>query len=96
MENNKGKNLSDKEYKKNAEQKEEQVSNNTNNLNQSNMYAFTPITFVPFDTRLIAKELLTENEKNWLNEYHFKVRDIVKEHLSDFEISWLLKATAAI
>lgn len=36
MENNKGKNLSDKEYKKNAEQKEEQVSNNTNNLNQSN------------------------------------------------------------
>lgn len=67
-----------------------------NNLNQSNMYAFTPITFVPFDTRLIAKELLTENEKNWLNEYHFKVRDIVKEHLSDFEISWLLKATAAI
>lgn len=62
----------------------------------ANMCAFVPITFVPFDTRLIKKELLTENEKNWLNEYHFKVRELVKEHLSDFEISWLLRATSAI
>lgn len=66
------------------------------NLSSGNMYYFVPITFVPFDTRLIKKELMTENEKIWLNEYHFKVREIVKDHLSDFEISWLLKATAAI
>ena len=46
--------------------------------------------------KMVKKELLTENEKNWLNEYHFKVRELVKEHLSDFEISWLLRATSAI
>lgn len=67
-----------------------------NSSNQSEMLAFVPITFVPFDIRLIKKELLTENEKMWINDYHFKVREIVKEHLSDFEIGWLLKATATI
>ena len=45
---------------------------------------------------LIRKEMLTEDEKQWINSYHMQVREIVKEHLSDFEISWLLKATAAI
>lgn len=63
--------------------------------NQKEMLSLTPITFVPFDLRLINKALLTENERKWINDYHFKVREVVKEHLSDFEISWLLKATAA-
>ena len=59
------------------------------------MLTLAPITFVPFDLRLINKDMLTENERTWINDYHFKVRELVKEHLSDFEISWLLKATAA-
>ena len=63
---------------------------------QTEMMNLTPITFVPFDIRLIRKEMLTEDEKQWINSYHMQVREIVKEHLSDFEISWLLKATAAI
>ena len=64
--------------------------------NQAEMLAFLPITYVPFDIRLIKKELLTEDERTWLNNYHLKVREIVREHLSDLEINWLLKATAAI
>jgi len=63
---------------------------------QTEMLTLTPITFVPFDIRLMKKELLSEEEKLWINNYHMQVREIVKEHLSDFEISWLLKATAAI
>lgn len=63
--------------------------------NQTEMLTLAPITFVPFDLRLINKDMLTENERTWINDYHFKVRELVKEHLSDFEISWLLKATAA-
>lgn len=64
--------------------------------NQAEMLAFLPITYVPFDIRLIKKELLTDDERTWLNNYHLKVREIVREHLSDLEINWLLKATAAI
>ena len=51
---------------------------------------------ITISIRLIKKDLLTEEEKLWINNYHMQVREIVKEHLSDFEISWLLKATAAI
>ena len=69
-------------------------------VNQKNgseqMLALNPITFVPFDIRLIDKTLLTENEKNWLNNYHKQVREKVKPYLTDMEINWLLKTTAAI
>ena len=64
--------------------------------NQTEMLAFLPITYVPFDIRLIKKDLLTDDERIWLNNYHLKIREIVREHLSDMEINWLLKATAAI
>ena len=40
--------------------------------------------------------MLTDEEKRWINNYHTKVREIVKDHLSDLEKNWLLKATAAI
>ncbi len=62
----------------------------------ADMLAFIPLTYVPFDIRLIRKDLLTDGERNWINDYHLKVREIVREHLSDMEINWLLKATAAI
>lgn len=60
------------------------------------MLTMVPITYVPFDIRLIKKEMLTDEEKRWINNYHTKVREIVKDHLSDLEKNWLLKATAAI
>ncbi len=63
---------------------------------QTDMLTLAPLTYVPFDLRLIKKEMLTNEERNWINDYHLHVREVVKEHLSDFEISWLLKATAAI
>lgn len=72
------------------------IEKNDNEITSNNMLKLTPITFVPFDLRLVDKDLLTINEKQWLNDYHSKVRDLVKEHLSDMEINWLLKATAAI
>ncbi len=63
--------------------------------NSVTMLNLAPITFVPFDLRLINKDMLTDNERTWLNDYHFKIREIVKDHLNDSEINWLLKATVA-
>ncbi|MGN1393076.1 MAG: aminopeptidase P family protein [Succinivibrionaceae bacterium] len=60
------------------------------------MLHLSPLTYVPFDTRLIDLKLLTKDEIKWINDYHSKVRDIVKDHLSDIEIKWLIKATMAI
>lgn len=63
------------------------------------MLCFEPLTLVPFDTRLILRELLTPAERSWLNDYHQNVLSIIKNAastLSDMEVSYLTTATAAI
>lgn len=63
------------------------------------MLCFSPLTLVPFDTRFINKELLSQNEIDWLNNYHQNVNNVITNaatSLSEDEVSWLNKATAAI
>ena len=63
------------------------------------MLCFSPLTLVPFDKRILNKELLNESEINWLNDYHQNVRNVIKNAattLTDTEISWLDAATAKI
>ncbi len=63
------------------------------------MLCFSPLTLVPFDTRLIIKELLTPKEREWLNSYHKDVRELIVKAaptLTDTEVSWLTKATEAL
>lgn len=63
------------------------------------MLCFEPLTLVPFDTRLILRELLTPAERSWLNDYHQNVLSVIKNAastLSDMEVSYLTTATAAI
>ncbi len=38
------------------------------------MFGFETITLVPIDTRLIEPKLLTDDELNWFNAYHARVR----------------------
>lgn len=64
-----------------------------------NMLCFEPLTLVPFDTRLIQREMLSPAERSWLNEYHQNVFSIIKNNgttLSDMEVNYLTKATAPI
>lgn len=65
----------------------------------ANMLCFSPLTCVPFDNRLIIKDMLTGRERDWLNTFHDHVREVITENgttLSEMEINWLNTATAAV
>ena len=57
------------------------------------MYEFETITFCPFDREAIIKEKLTEDELNWLNEYHFHVNQRISPHISKDTKKWLSEVT---
>ena len=40
------------------------------NVNEKNLLGFENLTFVPFDQRLIKKEMLSPMDIDWINEYH--------------------------
>ena len=51
---------------------------------------------VPIDKELIDKKILNYSEKKWLNEYHQKVFNCLKESMNNSEILELKKACSAI
>jgi len=61
---------------------------------------FEPITVAPIQTKLILAELLTEQEVEWLNNYHQLCRDrvgpILKEMGRIEALEWLIKETQPI
>lgn len=59
-------------------------------------YKFKNLTLVPFDLRGIKKNLLTEDEKTALNEYHSLVYSKISPFLDYQERQWLKKMTRKI
>lgn len=57
---------------------------------------FEDLTLCPFDTRLILLELLNEQEKRWLNDYHKRVHDELIGRVDGRAKAWLIKRTQAI
>lgn len=57
---------------------------------------FETISFVPIDLEGIDVELLTENERTWLNEYHKDVFNKLSSYLNDEERAWLKEETRSI
>lgn len=57
---------------------------------------FETLTLCPFDNRLILKELLDNDEKSWLNDYHQTVRQKLLGKLSDKAQKWLMERTESI
>ena len=58
---------------------------------------FRTITLCPIDTRPIEKDMLTEAEIEWLNNYHLMVRATLTDLLTnDEERQWLYNATKEI
>src|SRR5690242_4705566 len=47
------------------------------------MNAFETLTFAPIDRRLIDVAMLSPAERDWLNAYHARVRDIVRMQLDE-------------
>lgn len=57
---------------------------------------FEPISFVPIDLDAINPDIMTIEEKNWLNEYHEKVYEKISPYLNADEKEWLKEYTRAI
>jgi Xaa-Pro aminopeptidase len=59
-------------------------------------YRFTPITFCPFDREAIVAELLSDDEKEWLNSYHEAVCDVLAPLVDKESAEWLQEVTRPI
>lgn len=57
---------------------------------------FIPITFAPIDLDAIDVNLLSNDEKNWLNNYHNTIFEKISPFLEENEKEWLKKYTRKI
>lgn len=59
-------------------------------------FAFEPLTLFPIDLRLANLDMLTQEEKGWLNDYHRKVLNELTPLLNDEEHDWLAERCRAV
>ena len=57
---------------------------------------FEPITYAPIDLTAVLPQLLTAEEKQWLNSYHAAVAEKLASLLTEEENAWLRTACAPI
>ena len=57
---------------------------------------FESLTLCPIDTTPIVKDLLHQEEIDWLNQYHQQVYDLLSPHLDADERAWLRAKTQAL
>lgn len=60
------------------------------------MMGFESLTLAPIDVRLVARELLNDEEAEWLNTYHATVRETLTPLVDAQTIAWLANATREI
>ncbi|MEM6638102.1 MAG: aminopeptidase P family protein [Pseudomonadota bacterium] len=53
---------------------------------------FSTLTWVPIDRRLVAADLMSQAERDWLNAYHAEIPGLVADRLSPGAADWLEKA----
>ncbi len=61
-----------------------------------NFLGFYPMTMCPIDKRPILVDMLTNEEKEWLNAYHKLVYETLSPLVSEEVRQWLQGATDAI
>jgi len=54
------------------------------------------LTLAPLDRALLAPDLLTKPERDWIDTYHARVRATLSEQLDAAAHSWLIAATAPL
>ena len=59
-------------------------------------FEFEILTLAPIDRALIEIEMLTQEERRWLDEYHRRVRETVAPHLEEDDRTWLVAATTPV
>ncbi|GAA6199475.1 aminopeptidase P family protein [Aquicoccus sp. SU-CL01552] len=60
------------------------------------MLCWRTLTFAPIDRRLIVAEMLTAEERSWLNAYHAKVAEKIGPRVGTAARAWLEAATAPL
>jgi Xaa-Pro aminopeptidase len=60
------------------------------------MLGFETLTYAPIDRALVVTDLLTGEERMWLNLYHAKVLEIVGPQLDGASLDWLKQACAPL
>jgi Xaa-Pro aminopeptidase len=60
------------------------------------MMGFETLTLAPIDLNLVEPDLLTTEEKEWLNAYHVRVREALLPSMDAETAVWLKNATRAI
>ena len=60
------------------------------------MLEFHTLTLAPFDKAMIEIDLLSDAERTWLNDYHQKVWDTLKDLVSESTKPWLKQACSAL
>lgn len=63
---------------------------------ESPMLQFDALTMVPFDNRLLAVDLLTPAEIDWVDSYHARVNKVLAPLLQGVEKAWMERVTAPI
>ncbi|MBR0716759.1 aminopeptidase P family protein [Bradyrhizobium liaoningense] len=63
---------------------------------EKSMNAFETLTLAPIDRRLIDVRMLSQDELDWLNAYHARVRAEVRPALDEPTRAWLDQATAVL
>ncbi len=72
------------------------VKDEKRSSDETAFFTFDNLTLCPIDIRLVKKELLTQKEINWLNDYHLKVYKTLAPLLNKTEADWLKEATKKI
>lgn len=57
---------------------------------------FEILTYVPIDLDALIPELMTQKEREMLNEYHSKVYELIGPHLNEEERTWLKEYTRPV
>ena len=57
---------------------------------------FETLTLAPIDLACIEPGLLTDAERQWLNDYHRRVRETVGPEVDEATRAWLAEATRAV
>lgn len=61
-----------------------------------NFIQFETLTLCPIDKTPILNDMLSDDERDWLNDYHACVYDKLSPYLSDTEKEWLRNATLPV
>lgn len=63
---------------------------------ERDMLGFETLTLAPIDKSLIEKKLLSKEERDWLDAYHARVREVVGPQLSGEAKAWLEAVTTKL